>query len=388
MVDVEQQIRAWADAAAPPTGEAIDAADVIGGRVGRAAAAPPVDDAPRRRERWLAVAATVLVVAAVGIGVLVQSDDGAERLEAQHPSTTSTSTSGVTGPGTEVAFDVLAARPNEDGRIGLLRAAQTPAELDGLWSEAGLGEPEGGMNAFRPPEVDFDEQLVVSMTIAGDGCQPELAGFRHEGAAIEPRFIRLQERCGLPLIPQTFVVALDWDTTGDKFLLVLNGLRPQDDQETLEVVRQVDPPEPERTPDVTPEVATATLELDGTEVASGGTLTGTLTVVNDTGAPIEGITCGPYFVGLLGNGHFRQTVGRGWCRDVVTIPEGSSTYDIEVEAVYTACAEPGGRPGGYPTCRADGGPIGLPAGTYELRIDDPQHLVEAIEPVPITVTAR
>lgn len=396
MDDLEQQIKAWADASAPATGEAVGAADVIDGRV---PSAVPVGQRPRRGA-WLAAAAVVLVAALVGVGIAVGSgDDGSEPVIAEQPPATLM-------PGEEVAFEVLGVLVTGANRIGLLESAQTPAELSRMWA---AGTPESGSPV---PEVDFDQQVVVGITIADDACPPDLASFRHEGTTISPRFVEADQVCEQPLIPKTFLVALDWDTTGDEFLLLVNGLRPEDDQETLLVVRgdvassatttavattttepapvtsttttDTMPPTTTTVPQTTPLVSSQ-LDLAGTAMSSGGELKGTIVIVNNSGEPIVGSSCGPYFVAVLANSEYRQEVISPGCGGSITIPEGRSSYPVQILGSYTSCTTSPDSPDDR-ACDPDGSLPGLPPGEYQLTIGDPQRLVPAITPVTITVT--
>jgi hypothetical protein len=384
MDDLEQQIKAWADASAPSTGEAIDPADVLAGRAPAAVVA-----APHRRGRWLAAAAAVLVIAAVGVGLAVQSDPP-ERIRAEQAPTTGTPTPPSAGFVGDIAFDELATVSNGADAVGLLEA-QTDEQLAGLWSAA--GHPRAA------PEVDFDRQVVVAITIADDACPPDLVAFRRDGATVAPEFAETQAECEQPLVLTTYVAALDWSDTGDEFLLVVDGQRPENDRETLAVTREV-----HQTAGTIPATTTATvlqtttttpasdpppvlanLELEATTVASGATLKGSVVIVNDTGKPITASTCGPAFALRLGNDEYAQEVIGLGCAGSSTIPVGRSTHPVEVVAAYTTCTQPGFE-GTGPPCQADGTPPGLPAGRWVLSVVDDQRLVPAITPVPITIT--
>ncbi len=520
MDDVEQQIEAWADVTAPPSEESIAAADVIEGRVPVAAGPPIAPVVPRRRERWLAVVAAVFVLAVVGVGLVLQ-DDQPEHLRAEQTPVTTTRSEAVP----EVRYDLLGVVYHEVDQAVALAAAQSQKELERRWSDAGATSPM--------PVVDFDRSLVVSITIADDTCPPELSGFRREGSAIEPRFVEgaTEEGCDGTFMA-TYFVALEWDTTGDEFLLVQTGFRPEDDQETLEVVRRGTAPVPDATttvpdrsvgepvefrllaasdlgeeepgalhaaqlpgevaelwldaaqappipevdldrevvvslttwgspcdvltglvrtetgftprfvqepgeepcdeflstttnviaipwavigdgatleipahesqyPDL-PETAysdrqlqltrmtdpdvTTSLRLDATEVAAGGEIAGTVTVVNDSGEAVGATTCGDLFrASLTHSTGYRQPIHRNFCATGFTIPEGTSTYPVTVEGNFTTCLPPYSRPGASPPCEDDGTPPPLQAGTYLLTIQPPPG-VPPPDPVTITIT--
>jgi len=80
-------------------------------------------------------------------------------------------------------------------------------------------------------------------------------------------------------------------------------------------------------------------------------------------------------------------VARPLCSRPFTIPEGTSTYPVSVTATVTGCT-----PGEVVDsnvglrCNPDGSMPAFPPGEYQLRIDDPQELVPAIDLVTITVT--
>lgn len=102
-----------------------------------------------------------------------------------------------TGP---PAFDVLDTRPAHEP-MGTLRAAIDQAGLELLWSHIQFDGPA--------PTVDFGESVVVSITIPDDACPPDLSAFDRAGAVVTPVFIEPATACRDPLIPKTFVVAID-----------------------------------------------------------------------------------------------------------------------------------------------------------------------------------
>lgn len=108
----------------------------------------------------------------------------------------------TTEPGPDVAFEVLAVQASSL-KPGVLRAAIDADSYRRLWTSAGL---EGDA-----PPVDFDRQVVVTMTIPDDLCPPTLAGFEldDEEPVLSPRFVEPEGPCREPLIPRTFVVGLD-----------------------------------------------------------------------------------------------------------------------------------------------------------------------------------
>jgi hypothetical protein len=111
-----------------------------------------------------------------------------------------------------LAFDVLRMEPAVDP-MGSLRAAVDDDELGRLWDDIGFdGEP---------PAVGFDERVVVSITIPDDACPPSLAGFQNDLGVLTPLFVEPATACVDPLIPKTFVVAVDRQALASRFTLRL-----------------------------------------------------------------------------------------------------------------------------------------------------------------------
>lgn len=219
MAELEEQIRAWADAAAAPGDSPVHPDEVMGSgssdqkhQSGR----PPV-----RRRRLLAAAAAVLItVGAIGAFAISRSDSQqviADRPNRPAPSSpTETSSPSTEAPQESgVVFEVLGMGEPGIDAMGALRSASTQAELKQVWTTAGLGT--------SPPEVDFTEKVVVSITIPDDACPPTLVEFRRGANGLEPIFMEPDGGCIQPLIPKTFVVALDWASTGDSFRVFLPG---------------------------------------------------------------------------------------------------------------------------------------------------------------------
>lgn len=203
MDDLQDQIRAWADAASvgaePVT---VDEARARAERVGRRRG-------QQRRGPWLAAAAVLVVVVVVGAGLVVvlsgrSSNSGEERV---------TSDRADEGTDADVAFSVLGRSEMSNEPLGTLRSAVSTEGLDALWTGANL---EGA-----PPPIDFAAQAVASITIADDLCPPTLEGFVRTGSELTPSFVEPPGLCEEPEIARTFVVALDWASTGPSFRLTL-----------------------------------------------------------------------------------------------------------------------------------------------------------------------
>ena len=114
------------------------------------------------------------------------------------------------GPTFEVLAVIDATEP-----MGTLRSAVDQEELVELWSATdGVGPA---------PVVDLEQWVVVSMTIPDDDCPPELTRFESEWMVFTPVFTEPLGACRLPLIPKTFVAALDRATLAPSFVLRLPG---------------------------------------------------------------------------------------------------------------------------------------------------------------------
>lgn len=383
MDDLEQQIKAWADT----TMAGVEQVDEGVSSVESPLVTLDPAGSPRWGRRLAAVAAAaVVVLGAIGVSLAARSDD--EPVRSVHtsdpPATSSTTEPQTSMPvvPTDVAFDVLAVTSDPASEVGSLAAAQTSEELAALWAEARVPDTiEGQM-----PDVDFDERVVVSMTVAG--CLPTVSSVRRDGGMVRARVADDPEQCGGDVAPKSLLVALDWATTGDDYLFLLAGDRPDEDAASLNVTRHGTRSDDEEDAGRVPAPGvSASLELDATTVAVGGTITGTVTVVNDSGAPIDGSSCGDYFVATIRNDQYDQGVARLACLSPITIPEGTSTYPVSVTAAVTSCTpvEIEGTGVGL-RCNPDGSMPAFPSGEYQLRIDDPMHLVPAIDPVTITVT--
>lgn len=113
-----------------------------------------------------------------------------------------------------VRFEVLEVFESVD-HVGALRAAVDATALGRLWSDRGY--------PGQPPAVDFDTAVVVVVTIPDDACPPELEEFERGGDVLTPSFREVTAGCDEPLIPKTFVVALDRASVVPSFTLRLPG---------------------------------------------------------------------------------------------------------------------------------------------------------------------
>ena len=369
MDDLTDQIRAWADATAPGEDHAVAAEDIVVGRVGPSVIAAR-SNPPRRMPRLvLAAAAIVAVVAGVALVLAVVDRSPSPRVRADAPDRSvidgSTTTPAPTGP---VAFDVLSVAQGSQNTQSSLQSVLDQTQLDQLWVIDGL--------AGQVPDVDFDRQSVVSMTIPDDACPPTLDGFDREGSTLRPRFVEPPGPCIQPLLSRTYIVALDWASTGPAYRVSLPG-RPGlgSDQPTyLDVDRSA-----------STVGLSARFELPTHRVVAGGTIAGQVIVDNGTGKPIWTNGCGPVFaVGLVGATANYEVI-RPACVKPTTIPTGRSVYSVVVHTVYSGCTMEGPDSVDTPRCTEDGS-APLPPGEYQARLDQVEDLVPLPEPTTITVT--
>ena len=94
-------------------------------------------------------------------------------------------------------------------------SALSEEEMVELWGASGGDGPS--------PVVDLEQWVVVSMTIPDDACPPELTSFESDWMVLTPVFTEPPGGCRLPLIPKTFVVALDRAMPVPSFVLRLPG---------------------------------------------------------------------------------------------------------------------------------------------------------------------
>lgn len=165
----------------------------------------------RRRRRVEAGALVALLVFGGALAVAAATGGDRATRVATAPPEGPTSTAAPASP--EVAFRVVAQRPAAEDDVGQLRAATDAAGLEALWAEIGF---EG-----EPPSVDLVQDLVVSITIPDDACPPELVEFRRDGDQLTPVFEQPTGGCDEPLIPKTYVVAIERASVAPAFVLHL-----------------------------------------------------------------------------------------------------------------------------------------------------------------------
>lgn len=198
--DLPDQIRAWGDAVMAGAPHAVTADEA------RRADGPGAH--PRRGGggRWLVAAAVLAVLVAGGAVVALTRPDPPDRVATRGQ---------PADPGSPpVSFEVLGVGrwPAHDDPSQ--QVATNPARLDWLWTAVGLDPPV--------PEVDWERQVVVALTVPHGACQRELARIDRDGDRLWARFVQPEGGCALPLA-ESYVVALERAAVGDRFTLVLPG---------------------------------------------------------------------------------------------------------------------------------------------------------------------
>jgi hypothetical protein len=126
---------------------------------------------------------------------------------------------------------------------------------------------------------------------------------------------------------------------------------------------------------------TATLSLDSAIVRTGRVLSARITVENNTGHALHASGCGGIFQVLLTSSTYHP--GPVWptCLEPITIPTGSSTYPMQVEARYNICGQ--GRD--LPPCSGSETPA-LAPGRYDATTFELGDVVPLPSPIPVDVT--
>jgi hypothetical protein len=421
MDDLEQQLRAWTDATVADAGvdpviaeEARDLAGVA------AVPASATGGGWRGRWTWLAAAA-VLVALAVGGAVVALAGDGGDEPVGSGDLGGAPSTSDPTiepdpfvmyppvDPASigEVGYEVLhvgSAEPLTDDPdelpAPLLRAASTPEQLEELWLTARHLDPT--LSSTPPqPDVDLDEQVVVSIVAGVDACPRALDGFalstRPWGAGGELLVLQpaLVEAAGADCVPTVggptahqYLVAIDWDSVGNRFEL----------QVVAGNLAAVETSYPDRTAVVSslvldrgrPDPVLVDLHLVESTLPAGGELNGVVTVSNASGEPIDIGFCGSPFAVGLSNDEVDQQMGFDGCLEEGQIVPGLSSFEVTLRGSYLGCSGGDGPllPGDV-RCLPEPnlGPPPLPAGEYRTRVYPPAGLDDVVAPtLTVTVT--
>ena len=114
-----------------------------------------------------------------------------------------------------VEFEVAGVFNGDLAHLGELRAATSDSELTDLWTAIGL--------RGDTVTVDFETDVMVSITIPDDSCPPELVEFVRDGEQITPTFQEPDVDCFAPLIERTYVVTIRRDSVRPAFVLRLSA---------------------------------------------------------------------------------------------------------------------------------------------------------------------
>jgi len=394
MGEVERQIEAWADAAAPDVASgAVDVREAMSGRSGR------LPSRPVRRGRWALSAAAVVVALVVGVaGVRALVDDDTQQLFAGEPPAGTEPgfddpvSNGPPGDGRgKVTFEVLHVGVAGEVPVGM-RSASTDDEVAALWADLIPLDGQAGQAAIGPypNEDERADRVVVSFVIAHDACPPELSGFRRQSMErgrpdrLIPQFVETATECAQPLIPKRYVVALDWASAGDRFSVFVDGGNLSDpgampgSATSMEIFLDRARPDP----------VLIDVELDGTTVASGGELAGTVVVSNNSGEPIDIGYCGAVFAVGLENDEVDQQLAFLRCRQQGEIAPGVSRFEVTVLTTFGSCVGDGPDPvpPGMVACLPEGAVPLLPPGEYETRLYPPDGIDADAPPLMVTLS--
>ena len=161
----------------------------------------------RRRHRIVGSGVAVAAVAVLGVaGWAAAGDETGEQVHVGETAPPDSGPADVEQP----AFDVIATPGGGTQGSDRPRAATNAEQYAALW--AAVARP-----GTEQPKVDFNEQVVISMTWVGNGCPLELDGFFWDGATLAPTFVTPDQElpdsaqvvCTMPASGRTVVVALD-----------------------------------------------------------------------------------------------------------------------------------------------------------------------------------
>jgi hypothetical protein len=128
----------------------------------------------------------------------------------------------------------------------------------------------------------------------------------------------------------------------------------------------------------------ARLELPSDRMVAGSTMAGEVVVDNDTGQPIDTISCVSLYGAFLTSERYSQPAAWRTCAQPFRVPIGESRWPVAVIASQWGCAL-GGAQDGIPPCEGSGTPPPVPAGTYEVRVGSGGDGPPVPDPVTIEV---
>jgi hypothetical protein len=139
-------------------------------------------------------------------------------------------------------------------------------------------------------------------------------------------------------------------------------------------------------PDQGKDTLFARLVLPSKRIVAGSAVYAKLRVFNTTGDAVTVTTCGSPFAVALNSKTYVPLVGWPACASSFTIPVGSSTYDLRLQASYSSCGGEGTIPGQGPTLPCiDGRPPALPVGKYQVKVYQNPAVVSAPAPINVRV---
>ncbi len=129
----------------------------------------------------------------------------------------------------------------------------------------------------------------------------------------------------------------------------------------------------------------AWLELDSPTVTAGGTIRGTVVIVNDTGSTITSVCGSPYVAGVETPYGLQSTSRSAVCSPPQSMPVGESRWPIVALAKYDLCSEPATTT--RPPCQADHTPPPIPTGTTRVVVMLDQMVPRGFPvPAPVSIT--
>jgi hypothetical protein len=129
---------------------------------------------------------------------------------------------------------------------------------------------------------------------------------------------------------------------------------------------------------------TIRLELDRTKLAAGVPVTGKV-IVENPGDAIKITMCmSPVQIALRGD-TYEQNPGWLSCGQPFTIAHGATTFPVSTPTTHSGCTK--ATPNSLvPLCGPDGSPPLLPAGHYEVVVEQNPTIAKTPKPVDVTIT--
>jgi hypothetical protein len=129
---------------------------------------------------------------------------------------------------------------------------------------------------------------------------------------------------------------------------------------------------------------TIRLELDRTKLAAGVPLTGKV-IVENPGDAIKITMCmSPVQIALVGDTYAQDPLWLS-CAQPLEIAHGATTFPVSTPTTYSGCtkATPNSL---YPLCGSGGSPPPLPAGHYEVVVEQNPTIAKPPKPLDLTIT--